>query len=498
MSDHTIHPRRAFLRNSALLAGSTALIGSGRALAQTRPATGGASPDLVDAEPGEPGRDYTPVVTPNGATLPWKLVDGVKIYHLIAEEVDHELAPGLRARTWGYNGRTHGPTIEAVEGDRVRIYVTNRLGAPTTVHWHGMLLPAGMDGVGGLTQRSIHPGETFKYEFVLRQHGTLMYHSHHDEMTQMAMGMMGMFVIHPRNQATPRPDRDFAIMLSEWAIKPGTFRPDPNEMTDFNVLTMNARAFPGTEPLVVRRGQRVRIRLGNLSAMDHHPIHLHGYAFRIVATDGGDVPESAQHPDTTVLVAVGQTRDLDFVADASGDWAMHCHMTHHVMNQMGHDIPNMIGVEADGLDERVRTLLPDYMTMGQEGMGDMGEMGMAVPENSLPMVGARGPFDYITMGGMFTILKVRDDISDALLAENADPGWYEHPAGTVADVAAPQDLQRDGIEVPAPTTPVTATSQPGHGGHKQLYTCPMHPEVVSEDPNFRCPRCGMKLVPKRR
>src|SRR5204862_2577327 len=131
-------------------------------------------------EPGKPGVDYTPVVTPNGATLPWKLVDGVKVFHLIAEEVDHEFAPGLMAKCWGYNGRTPGPTIEVVEGDRVRIFVTNKLGEPTSVHWHGIFLPNGMDGVAGLTQKAIEPGETYKYEFTLRQHGTHMYHPHFD------------------------------------------------------------------------------------------------------------------------------------------------------------------------------------------------------------------------------------------------------------------------------------------------------------------------------
>ncbi len=395
--------------------------------------------------PGKPGRDYKPTITPGGTTLPWKVVDGVKIYHLTAEEVDHEFAPNLRAQCWGYNGGVHGPTIEAVEGDRVRIYVTNKLGAPTTVHWHGIFLPNGMDGVGGLNQRSIAPGETFMYEWTFKQSGTFMYHSHHDEMTQMAMGMMGMIVVHPRNPpAGYRVDRDFVIMLSEWKVVPGAKRPDPNEMTDFNILTMNAKAYPGTVPLVCRKGDRVRIRFGNLSAMDHHPIHLHGYYFKIVATDGGAIPTSAQWPETTVLVPVGSTRDVEFVADEPGDWAMHCHMTHHVMNQMGHDLPNMIGVEVGDMDERAQHLVPGYMAMGQHGMGDMAEMGMPVPKNSIPMVGARGPFDYITMGGMFTIVKVREgDVGE----DNADPGWYENPPGTVADVARKEDLSRDGIEV---------------------------------------------------
>jgi len=390
-----------------------------------------------------PGKDYKPVVTPNGAALPWKVVEGVKVYHLVAEEVLHEFAPGLKAHCWGYGGRVHGPTIEAVEGDRIRIYVTNKLKSPTSVHWHAVFVPNGMDGVGGLTQRSIQPGETFKYEYTLRQHGTFMYHSHHDEMTQMAMGMMGMFVVHPRRPtAGYRVDRDFAILLSEWKIVPGTMRPDPNEMTEFNLLTMNAKAFPATQPLVCKKGDRVRIRFGNLSATDHHPIHIHGHFFKTVATDGGALPVTAQRPEATVLVPVGATRDIELVTDAPGDWALHCHMTHHVMNQMGHGMPNMVGAKPGKLDQKVRQLLPGYMTMGQTGMGDMGEMGMPVPKNSIPMQGGRGPFEYITMGGMFTLVKVREKLE----SYDTDPGWYAHPAGTVASLASEAELRRDGIQ----------------------------------------------------
>jgi FtsP/CotA-like multicopper oxidase with cupredoxin domain len=180
---------------------------------------------------------------------------------------------------WGFNGTVHGPTIEAVEGDRVRIYVTNKLPAATSIHWHGIILPSGMDGVGGLSQKPIGPGETFKYEYPLVQHGTHMYHSHFDEMTQMGLGVMGLFFIHPRRPAEPRPDRDFAIMLSEWDIKPGAYRPDPRVFAGFNTLTFNAKSFPATEPLVAKRGDRVRISPVNLGAIDHHPIHLHGDSF---------------------------------------------------------------------------------------------------------------------------------------------------------------------------------------------------------------------------
>ncbi|MDX1460591.1 MAG: copper oxidase [Xanthomonadales bacterium] len=430
--------RRGFLKAGAL---------AGAGLIAARPADASQAADDIaairEASTPDARSGTVPVLTPNGSTLPYRLVDGVKVFHLVAEEVEHEFAPGLKAQCWGYNGQVHGPTIEAVEGDHVRIYFTNRLPAPTTAHWHGVLLPCGMDGVGGLTQAAIPPGETWVYEWQFRQHGTLMYHAHHDEMTQMAMGLMGMLVVHPREpKHEDQVDRDFALLLSQWKIEPGTSRPDPNEMSDFNVLTFNARCYPGTEPLVVKTGDRVRLRFGNLSAMHHHPIHLHGHLFTVTGTDGGTIPPSARYPDSSVLVPVGTTRTVEFVADNPGDWAVHCHMTHHVMNQMGHELPNMVGADPGALKRALAPVLPRLRVMGTDGMGEHGkhvEMGhMSVPENSIPMVGQQGPYDYITMGGMFTILKVRDELS-------ADPGWYRMPEGTQSRKARKAELDRDGI-----------------------------------------------------
>ena len=211
-------------------------------------------------------------------------------------------------------------------------------------------------------------------------------------------------------------------------------------MNDFNVLTFNSKSFPATEPLVAEVGDLVRIRLGNLGPMNHHPIHLHGYAFEVVYTDGGPVPSSARCPETTVLVPVGSVRVVEFVADAPGDWALHCHMTHHTMNQMGHDAPNLVGADVRGLDKKIGRIVPGYMTMGATGMGDMMEMGR--PANSISMLGGDGPFGMIDMGGMFTILKVRRQLSG-----DADPGWYPHPPGTVAAMASDADLSRDGIKI---------------------------------------------------
>ena len=372
---------------------------------------------------------FTSVVTPNGSNLPYKMKNGVKEFHIVAEPVMREFAPGMTVKCWGYNGQTPGPTIEAVEGDRVRILVTNRLPEHTSIHWHGIFLPNGMDGVGGLTQPHIGPGETWVYEFTLKQHGTYMYHPHADEMVQLAVGMMGLFIIHPRKPQTPAVDRDFAIMLHEWAIHPGTYRPDPAVMLDFNIFTFNSKVFPATDHLVVRTGDRVRIRIANLS-MDEHPIHIHGHAFRVTATDGGRISKDGQWPETTVLVPVGATRDVEFIADAPGDWALHCHKSHHTMNAMGHTVPNTLGVNQKGLEEKIRKMIPGYMAMGEKGMAEMQTMSdhMPGPKNTLPMMMGKGPFGNIEMGGMFTVVKVRDHLA----SYDEDPGWYRHPQGTVS------------------------------------------------------------------
>ena len=308
------------------------------------------------------------MVVPNGALLPWAMRGGVKIYHLRAEPVRHQIAPGLDIEAWGYNGITPGPVIEAIAGDRVRIYVTNRLPEPTSIHWHGILVPYGMDGVGGLTQAPIDPGKTFRYEFVFDRPGTFMYHPHADEMTQIALGMMGMIVVHPR-AAEPGHVRDYALMAHEWKIPIGARRADPLAMNDFNVLTFNGKSFPATAPLVAELGDRVRIRFANLGPMDHHPLHLHGHTFELVGTDGGAIPPSARFPETTVLVPAGTTRTIELVAHAAGDWPLHCHMTHHAMNQMGHDAANLIGADTDGLDAALGRAVPGAMIDGAERHG---------------------------------------------------------------------------------------------------------------------------------
>ena len=398
------------------------LVGAGTAtLAASAAASAEASP-----------RDsrFTPVRTLNGWTLPWTHKDGAKEFHLVAEEIVHEFGPGSKATCWGYNGSTPGPTIEAVEGDRVRIFVTNRLQEPTTVHWHGLILPSGMDGVGGLNQPHIKPGETFVYEFTLRQHGTHMYHPHADEMTQLAYGMMGLFIIHPRGGDAVPVDRDYAFLLHNWALHPGTWRPDPSVMVDFDLWTFNSKVFPAIDPIVARTGERVRIRIGNLS-MWNHPIHLHGVEYYETGSDGGRWPREQWRREVTSLISVGQMRDIEFVA-VPGDWAFHCHMSHHTMNAMGHGVPNPTGVDQTQVEGKMRAMLPGYLKMGREGMAEHQnhtDGGHPGPPNTMAMMVGNGQFGNIEMGGMFTVVKVRDELARG---DYADPGAYDFPPETVA------------------------------------------------------------------
>jgi FtsP/CotA-like multicopper oxidase with cupredoxin domain len=375
------------------------------------------------------GRPYQPVATLNGWTLPWRMRNGVKEFHLVAEAVTREIAPGMKAHLWGYNGQSPGPTIEVVEGDRVRMFVTNRLLEPTSIHWHGQRLPNGMDGVSGLTQPSIKPGQTYVYEFTAQRSGTFMYHPHADDMTQMAMGMMGFWVTHPRDPRVMPADRDYVFLLNAFDIDPGSYTPKVSTMLDFNLWTFNSRAYPGIDPMVARLGERVRIRVGNLT-MTNHPVHLHGHEFVVTGTDGGWIPASARLPEVTTDIGVGQMKTLEFSATAPGDWVFHCHKSHHTMNAMGHGIPNTIGVEQRDLAEQISALVPNYMNMSGEGgaMGDM-QMQMPLPPNTLPMMNGTGPHGGIDMGGMFTLVKIRAD-----LARNdyRDPGWYKAPKGSVA------------------------------------------------------------------
>jgi hypothetical protein len=247
-------------------------------------------------------------------------------------------------------------------------------------------------------------------------------------MVQMAMGMMGMVVVHPKDPNFRRADRDFVLVMSAYRFDPGTALPKVAEMTDFNIWTLNARVFPAIDVMPVRLNDRVRIRMGNLT-MTAHPMHVHGHHFAVSCTDGGWVPDTAQFPEATTDVPVGAVRAIDFVADAPGDWAFHCHKSHHTMNAMGHNVVNLIGAREQVLAKAVKRAAPNAMAMGTDGMGMMAEMEMPLPDNTLPMMTGFGQFGPIEMGGMFTVMKVREGLG---ANDYKDPGPYENPPGTVA------------------------------------------------------------------
>jgi manganese oxidase len=371
---------------------------------RTRPGSGGpvgSATDRGKLVPGLRPAGLPPVAieTPDLPKLPWTLRDGAKEFHLIATPVKRELLPHLLMNVWGFNGTMPGPMIEVNQGDRVRIIVENRLPEPTSIHWHSLEIPVSQDGVPGLVQDLIPPGEAFVYEFNLHQHGTFFYHAHVP--MQEAMGMMGLFIIHPKMAYEPVCDRDIALILQEFQILPNSTVPDSQGM-DFNFFTFNGRCAPLTTPLVIKLGERVRLRLVNFSTDDHHPIHLHGHTWWVTGTEGGRIPESAWMPGNNVLVGVAQARDVEFIANNPGDWIMHCHMFHHTMNHM----VSMAGPMGRLSPDDPRARVPGYPQNMSGGMGMM----MNIPEDDVRRLAqreARGMRrDWSHVNGLTTVVRV--------------------------------------------------------------------------------------------
>ena len=385
-----------------------ALAGVGAtAAAERRPP--GASATTGGASVGAPGEDAAmplPVVTPDLPVLAPRRIDadGVKEFHLVAEPVRRDFLPGRPVDCWGFNGTMPGPTIEVTQGDRVRLVVENRLPELFAMHWHGFEIPIAMDGVPGLTQDPIAPGETFTYEFTLHQHGTFFYHSH--MAMQEMLGMIGLFIMHPREAYTPRVDRDFGLIFQEWALRPNSDVPNTLEM-DFNWFTINGRAGPSATPLLVRRGERVRIRMVNMG-MDHHPIHLHGHTFETVGTEGGRIPRAAWQPGNTVLVGVAQARDVEFEATNPGDWMLHCHLPHHMMNHMVAMVGPMQMRHGTSDDAPQVPGFPQDMFMAMDTMVEK-------PETR----GLRPTWTGGMMGMMTLVRVLEDDLYDAIQADIA-------------------------------------------------------------------------------
>ena len=348
-----MNPRRSFLRSVlGFGAGAAALRQVARAQREEAPA---ASPPI-------------PVTTPDITDLPFTMDNGVKVFNLVAEPVKQTVIPGRTFDLWGFNGSAPGPTIQANEGDRIRVIFENHLPEPTGIHWHGLEIPIEMDGVPGIGQKPVMPGDRFVYEFSLHQNGTFFYHSH--MAMQEMVGMLGGFIIHPKTAYSPRVDRDYLLALQEYAVLPNSTIPNSMNM-EFNWLTFNGKSSPAVTPLIIRQGERVRIRIINLG-MDHHPIHLHGFTFWETGREGARQPEALWARGNTVLVGVAQARDIEFVADRVGDWMLHCHLPHHMMNQMASNVGPMTrlgkGMQAGASMEEAMGMLRDgNATAGNKG-----------------------------------------------------------------------------------------------------------------------------------
>jgi FtsP/CotA-like multicopper oxidase with cupredoxin domain len=240
--------------------------------------------------------------------------DGTKVFKLTADEIRWETKPGVVKDAMAYNGQIPGPRIEVDLGDRIRIELTNELEEPTALHSHGLLVPNEMDGVPGLNQPSIMPGETFDYEFKVRNAGSHMYHSHFNSAEQVTSGLLGAFIVRsPKDEPV---DLDYTMILNDGPLG----------------FTLNGKDFPATEPLAVKQGQKVRIRYMNEGLMIH-PMHLHGIPQQVVARDGYPLAEP-QMMDT-VLVAPGERIDVMVDATEPGGWAFHCHILNHAEGEDG-------------------------------------------------------------------------------------------------------------------------------------------------------------------
>jgi FtsP/CotA-like multicopper oxidase with cupredoxin domain len=417
------------------------------------------------AEQAKQAKPFVPVQTPDLPKLEYTMDNGVKVFNLRAEVVDCELmpqshmGPARKMKAWGYNSSVPGPMFEVIEGDRVRVIFENKLPEPTTVHWHGLEIPIEMDGTPYISQPMVEPGGMFIYEFTVNQHGTFFYHSH-GAMQEM-MGMIGMFVIHPKTPHTPHCDKDYAFVLQEWALLPNNDVPNTLSM-EFNWLTLNGKSAPATTPLIIKKGERVRLRMVNIG-MDHHPIHLHGVQFFVTGTEGGRIPESAWYPGNTVLVGVAQARDVEFVAQYEGDWMLHCHLPHHMMNQM----VSMVGPMAMSHGSGSQTGLGM-----EEGMG-MLRQGHALSEDFGP-----------GMGRGMAMTTAEQNVSNAVGQQTP------MPTGVYACPMHPE--VRSNKEGTCPKCNMKLVKQQA----PEIYACPMHPEVVSTKEGA-CPKCNMKLVKKQ-
>ncbi|MGI8871881.1 MAG: multicopper oxidase family protein [Candidatus Limnocylindria bacterium] len=302
-------------------------------MTMTRDTPGQAMRDMAAIDPRTVSY-RAPVDARGDQPLEARIDNGVKVYDFTISVIEWNILPHERVMAYAVNGQVPGPRIRVTEGDRVRFNVTNRLPESTTIHWHGLVVPNAMDGPAGITQAPIAPGASFTYEFTVQQAGTFFYHSHDHADRQQALGLYGALIIDPRDPSTePRADLEVVIQLQEWLEKEGyTFPAMPMDGAQPNFFTINGKAFPSTQTVRAKVGDRIRVRFIGTNSGFIHPMHIHGGPFTIVATDGVPMPASAQIQKDTVNVGPGERYDVIWTAREPGKWLLHCHINHHTTN----------------------------------------------------------------------------------------------------------------------------------------------------------------------
>ncbi len=296
-----------------------------------RDLSGASMRDMAAVDPGAV-RVTAPADARGDQPLEARLDGAVKVYALEASVVRWNILPAVQVTAYAFNGQVPGPRIRVTQGDRVRFVVRNSLPEPTSVHWHGLIVPNGMDGPAGITQAPIAPGASFTYEFTATQAGTFFYHSHAEPDRQQALGLYGALIIDP-----PKPvaayDKELVVQLQEWLVKDDyTFPAMPMDGMQPNYFTINGKAYPATERVQLQQGQRLLVRFIGSQSGFVHPMHIHGGPFTIVATDGQPVPEAAQLQKDTVNLGPGERYDVIWTAREPGLWLLHCHINHHTTN----------------------------------------------------------------------------------------------------------------------------------------------------------------------
>ena len=295
-----------------------------------------------------------------------KILKGNTI-NLVAKEAKQQLNKDVTVNAWTFNGSVPGSQIRVKLGEKVKINLKNELPDPVTIHWHGIPVPNNMDGIPGVTQNAVQPGKSFTYEFTATVPGTYMYHTHQDGVNQLDKGLYGSFIVEPKEKTY---DKDYTLMLDEWMSNPeemdsqmsgmdmsgmdhsnmsnmdnndmsgmdhGTSSnngqnketadkqtPMEHDMSMYDIFTINGKSGDSIQPIKVKKGEKVRLRLINIGFMSHQ-LHLHGHKFKVVAIDGQELNKPQEIKDQLLAIAPGERYDIEFTANNPGNWLLECH-----------------------------------------------------------------------------------------------------------------------------------------------------------------------------